>query len=163
MRRREDEPGDAVLGAAELEPVGRPDREVGLLARLERADVVAAQDGGPAARPEPQRLARGHRLAAATAAGDEQRLLHLHEQVAALVRRRAVDPEPDAGSGVDQLPDGRDAGAEPEVRRRAVRDARPRLPEARDLVTRRGGRSAHTRRRPSSQPSRSRYSTGEQP
>ena len=47
VRRREDEPGDRILGAAELEAVGPPDREVGTLPRLERADVVAAEDGCP--------------------------------------------------------------------------------------------------------------------
>ena len=41
VRRREDECGGQVLGTAELEAVGAPDRDVGALARLERADVGA--------------------------------------------------------------------------------------------------------------------------
>src|SRR5207244_2533273 len=93
VRRREDESRDRVIGAAELEDVGAPDREVRPLARLERADVVAAEDGGAALRPEPERLACRERFWAAAAARDEQRLLHLEEQVASLVRRGAVDAE----------------------------------------------------------------------
>ena len=41
VRAGEHQAGDVVVGAAELEPVRPPDGEVGLLARLERADVVA--------------------------------------------------------------------------------------------------------------------------
>ena len=117
--------GPATGSAAprELEPVGAPDREVGALARLERADVVAPEHRGAAARAEPQRLAGGQRLRAAAPARDEQRLLDLEEEVAALVRGRAVDAEPDAHARVEQVAHGRDARAEPQVRRRAVRDA----------------------------------------
>jgi hypothetical protein len=60
---------------------------------------------------------------AVASARHEQRLLDLEEQVATLVRRRAVDAEADATAGVEQRPYGSDAGAEPQVRRRAVRDA----------------------------------------
>ena len=45
MRRRQDEAGDGIAGAAELEPVRPPDGDVGALAGLERADVVAAAVG----------------------------------------------------------------------------------------------------------------------
>ena len=45
VRCREDEARDQVVRTAELEAVGPPDREVGTLARLERPDVVAAEDG----------------------------------------------------------------------------------------------------------------------
>ena len=128
MRRREDEPGDGILGAAELEAVRAPDREVGALARLERADVVAAEHGRAAACPEAKRLARGHRPRPAAPARDEQRLLHLAEQVAPLVRRRAVDAEARRGR-----------------RRRGARArARRPLPD--------GGSTSGSGRRPSSRP-----------
>ena len=71
---------------------------------------------------------------AAAAARDEQRLLDLEEEVAALVRGRAVDAEPDADARVEQLAHGRDAGAEAQVRRRAVRDADAVSAERRDVV-----------------------------
>ena len=53
MRAAEDEAGDRVVGAGELEPVRPPDGEVGALARLERAEVVALQHRRAAARAEP--------------------------------------------------------------------------------------------------------------
>ena len=86
-----------------------------------------------APRAEPERLACRHRLAAAAAAGDEERLLDLTEEVAPLVRGRAVDAQADARAGVEQGPHRGDAGAEAQVRRRAVGDARPGLREARHL------------------------------
>ena len=133
---REDESGDEIVGAAELEAVGAPDGDVGALARLERADVVAPQHRGAAARAESDRLARRHRGSPPAAARDEQRLLDLEEQVAALVRRRAVDAEADADARVEEVAHRRDAGAEPQVRGRAVRDAGAGRRELRDL---RGG------------------------
>jgi hypothetical protein len=133
VRGREDEPRDEVLGAAELEAVRPPDREVRLFARLERADVVAAEHLRAAPCRESERLPRRHRLAAAPPARDEKRLLDLHEQVAPLVRRGAVDAEPDADSRVEQRPHGSDAGAEAQIRGGAVRDARARLGKACDL------------------------------
>ena len=98
-----DPAGDEVVGAAELEPVRAPDRDVGALARLERADVVAAEHPGAASRSEPERIPRRHRLRAAAPARDEQRLLDLEAQVTALVRRRAVDAEADAHARVDEV------------------------------------------------------------
>ena len=61
VRRRQHEPGDRVLGAAELEAVGAPDRDVRALAGLERADVVASEDGRTAPGRQAQGLARRHR------------------------------------------------------------------------------------------------------
>src|SRR5439155_7161535 len=122
VRRREDEAGDWIVRTAELETVGSPDREIGALPRLQRAEVVPAEDGCAASRPEPQRLARGQRRRAAATTGDEQRLLHLEEQVAALVRGGAVDAEADADTGVEQVTRPGDPGAEAKVRGRAVRD-----------------------------------------
>jgi len=40
---REDEPGDEIVGAAELQAVRPPDGEVGALSRRELADIVAAE------------------------------------------------------------------------------------------------------------------------
>ena len=124
-----------------------PDRQVGLLARLQRADVVAAQDGRPAARAEPERLAGRHRRRAAAPARDEQRLLHLEEEIAALVRRGPVDAEADADAGVDAAR----TGATPAPRRRfdvgqwATPD--PGRAKRATSCARRGGRSGRTRRR----------------
>ena len=70
----------------------------------------------------------GHRRRAAAAARDEQRLLDLEEQVAALVRRRAVDAEPDAARPRRRASrTGATPRAEAQVRRRAVRRRRRRL------------------------------------
>src|SRR3990170_546869 len=134
VRAGEDEPGHRVVGAAELEAVGAPDCEVGALPRLDRADVVAPQDGGAAARAERERLARGHGFGPTAPARHEQRLLHLEEEIATLVRGGAVHAEPDPDAGVDHVAHGRDAGAEPEVRRRTVRDAGARAGEGADVV-----------------------------
>src|SRR5580765_2932574 len=99
MRAREDEAPDEVVGAAELEAVRAPDREIGALAGLERADVGAAKHRRAAPCGQAKRLAGAHRpAAAATAAetpGDEECLLDLEEKVAPLVRRGAVDTEAD--------------------------------------------------------------------
>src|SRR5438552_4538579 len=73
VRAAQNEVRDEIVGAAELEAVGPPDREVGALAGLERAEVGAPQHRRAAARAELQRLPRRHRVAAATATGDEQR------------------------------------------------------------------------------------------
>ena len=64
VRAREHEAGDAVAARRQLEAVRAPDRDVGALARLERADVVAPEHGRAAARAEAQRLARRHAPAA---------------------------------------------------------------------------------------------------
>ena len=93
-------------------------------------------------------------------ARDEQRLLDLEQQVAALVRRRAVDAEADAHARVEQVAHRRDARAEPEVRasgsaRRRCRVAAKRATSSSDRWT----QCAH-QTSPASQPSDSRYSTG---
>ena len=56
-------------------------------------------------RAEPDRVARAERRRAAAAARTEQCLLDLAEEVAALLRGRAVDPEPDPHTGVEELDD----------------------------------------------------------
>ena len=140
-------------------------RQTAKSARLpgcERADVVAAQHLGAAARREPQRVAGGQRLAAAASARDEQRVLHVDEEVAALVRRAAVDAEPDAHVRIEQVAHRRDARAEPQVGGRAVRDAdaRPRR-TSRTSASDRWTQCAH-HTSSAIQPTRSRYSTGVQ-
>src|SRR5256885_1759090 len=49
-------------------------------------------------------------------------------------RARAVNPQPDRRAGAHQGHDRRDPRAQPGVGGRAVRDARTRLPQARDLA-----------------------------
>src|SRR4029078_2752804 len=78
--------------------------------------------------------ARIRRVAAAPSAGDEKRLLDLQEEVAPLVRGRAVDAEADAHARVAQRPPRGDARAEAEVRGRTVRHARSCAAEPRHLV-----------------------------
>src|SRR6266516_153854 len=136
VRCRQDEAGDRIGGAGELEPVGAPHGDVGPLARLERADVVTPEHGGAAPRAQPQRVPDGQGRRAAAPACDEQRLLDLEQQVAALVRRRAVDPEPNANARVEEVADRRDAGTETEVRRRTVCDSGTRVREAADVGSR---------------------------
>jgi hypothetical protein len=85
MRAAEDKPRHWIVGACELEAVEPPHREVGALAGLERAEVVALQHLGAAARPKAKRFARSQRFRAAAAARHEQGLLDLQEEVAALV------------------------------------------------------------------------------
>src|SRR5206468_7721061 len=62
VRAGEDQAGDRIRGAAELEAVDAPDGEVGALPGRELPDVVAAEDGGAPACPQPQRVARGQGL-----------------------------------------------------------------------------------------------------
>ena len=133
--------------------------------RRARARPSARSRGRPACRARASRCRRGGAprrrraspsrsasraviaVAAAPPARDEQRLLDLEEEVAPLVRGRAVDAETDAHARVEQRPHGGDAGAEPQVRRRAVRDAGARARRTARPRRRRGGRSARTRRR----------------
>ena len=129
-----DERGDEILGAAELEAVCSPDGEVGALPRRERADVGATQHRCSATGAEPQRLARGHRVRATAASRHKERLLDLQEQIAPLVRRRAVDAETDAHARVDEILDRRDTRPEAQIRGWAMRDARARCGELRDFA-----------------------------
>ena len=85
------------------------------LTRLERAQVAAAEDVRSAACTEPERLAHGHGLRPASAARSRQCLLDVGDEVAALVRRRAVDPEPD-GTPASIIAHRRNPGPEPQVR-----------------------------------------------
>ena len=151
---REHQAGDRVLGPAELEPVRPPDGEIRLLAGLDRADVVAREHLSAAAGAQPRRLARGQRLRAAAAAGDQQRLLDLESEVAPLVRGRSVDAESDRDACVHELPHRSDACTEPQVRRRAVSDAGAGRGKPADLVVRQVDAVRAPRRRPANRGSR---------
>src|SRR5262245_61648901 len=112
----EDEPGDRIVGTAELEPVRPPDGDVRALADFEGADVGAPKEGRSTSGRETQGFAHGHRIAAAATAGDEQRLLDLEEEVSALIRCGAVDTETDADVAIEEVAHGSDTGSEPQVR-----------------------------------------------
>src|SRR6266536_5238002 len=123
MRGRKNKPRDQVPGPRHFKRVRSPHREVCTFARLDRAEIITAEDRCASARPEPQRVARRQRGGSAARACDKQGLLDLEEEVAALVRGRAVHAEPDANMRIEQRTNGSDARAEAHVRRRAVRDA----------------------------------------
>ena len=73
-------------------------------------------------------------VGSADAPCDEQRLLHLEEEVASFVRSGAVDAEADANAGVEQFPGRRDSRSEAQVRAGAVGDAGACLCKAPDLA-----------------------------
>src|SRR5829696_9162370 len=133
VRPGEDEAGHGIGRSGELERLVRPYGKVGAHAGRDRADVGPAEDARAAAGAEPDRLACRHRVRPAASACDEESLLHLEKEVAALVRRGAVDAETDADAHIHQLAHRRDAGSEAEVRGGAVRDPGPRRGEAGDL------------------------------
>src|SRR5947209_8592319 len=72
MGAAQDEVRDEILRAAEPEAVRAPDRQVGPLPGLERANVGPPQHLRPAACAEPKGLSRRHRLAAAAPSRDEE-------------------------------------------------------------------------------------------
>src|SRR5439155_10975672 len=100
---REDEPGDEIVGATELQAIRPPDGDVCAFARRKLADVVAPEHRCAAPRPEPHGLARIHCLRPATGARHEQGLLDLEEEIAAFVRGRPVDTKPDTYLRIEQL------------------------------------------------------------
>ncbi len=55
MGRREDESGEKISGAGELEAIRPPDGKICSASRLERPDVVPSQDLGAAASRQPKR------------------------------------------------------------------------------------------------------------
>jgi hypothetical protein len=122
VRRREDERGDGIVGPSELERVCPPDGEVGTAAGLERAEVVSAENLRAAAGREPERLPRRHRLRTASRPRHEERLPGLVEQVAALVRGRSVDADPDPDPLVEELAHRCNPGSQPHVGAGAVGD-----------------------------------------
>src|SRR5204863_3883841 len=119
----EDEPRDEILRSAELQSVGTPDREVGSLSWRELADVVASEHRSAASRPQPEGVAHTESLRPAAGSRDQERLLHLEEEIAALVRRGAVDAEPDTDVCVQELAHARNPRAETHVGGRTVRDS----------------------------------------
>src|SRR6185437_12239138 len=133
---REDEPGDEIVGTAELEPVRPPNGQVRTFAGRELPDVVAAEHCRAASRAEPQGLARSHSFRPATGARDEQRLLDLHEEIAALVRGRPVYAEPDSHLRFEQVAHACDAGSQSHVRGGTVRDPHALSAEGCDVIVR---------------------------
>ena len=117
-------------------PSSRPSvRQTAMSARLPGSSEPMSSRPSTAAPPRvPRRSASRAVMAcgAAAAARDEQRLLDLEHQVAALVRGRAVDAEADVHAGVEHLAHRRHAGAEAQVRGGAVRDADAVRREVRD-------------------------------
>ena len=100
-RRAEHERRHRVVDARVIEAVKAPERDVGQLADLQRAElVVAAQAARALDRRQRERAARGQGGGAAGQARDEQRLAQLDRQRARLVGRGAVDAEADRGAGV---------------------------------------------------------------
>ena len=78
LRRAEHERRDRILDARALEPVEAPQRDVGELADLERAElVVAAEAARPVDRRAGERGARRQRLRAAGQPRELQRRAHL--------------------------------------------------------------------------------------
>ena len=85
--------------------------------------VLAAEAARAVASGELEHLAGGQRVRAVLDAGEHQRGAQLVDELARLVRGGAVDAEADRRARREQLRHGRDAGPEPPVRGRAVRDA----------------------------------------
>ncbi len=79
VRSRKDKPRDRVPGPGQLEHVRSPNREVGAAAGLDRTQVAAAEEGGAAARGQPERLAHSQGGGPVPATSDEQRLLDLKQ------------------------------------------------------------------------------------
>ena len=135
MRAGEDEAGDRICGAGQLEPVRRPHGEIGALPRLDRADVVPPSTSAP---PRvPSRIASR----AVIACGPPRPRATSSACLTSLKRwLRSFEAEPSTPSPTrtpaSLIADGRDAGPEPQIRRRAVGDARAGLGEAADLGVR---------------------------
>ena len=77
-----------------------PERDVGRRSGAQVAELVVATDAArPVARGQLERLPRGQRRRSARHAREQQRRAQLVDQLAALVRRGAVDAEPDRRPG----------------------------------------------------------------
>ena len=116
QRRQRAQPqrGDRIEDAGMLDAVDAPHRDVGELARLERADLgVATEHAGPAHRRDAQPVADAERVGAGAQAVHEHRLADLDAELARLVRRGAVDAEAhrDPGTSMSRT------GAMPAARR----------------------------------------------
>ena len=145
MRGREDEAGHGVFGAAELEPVPSPDREVGPLARLERADVIAASTAAP-----PRVPSASASLAVSAAGPPRPRATRSACLTSARRSPRSFDAEPSTPRPT-RTPASRYSrtGATPAPSRRFdVGQCATPVPDARNrrCRRRRDGRSARTRR-----------------
>ena len=141
-------PATEILGAAELEPVRAPDRDVGALARLERADVVAAEH----ARRRRACRAAARRARSAPPAPPRPRATSSACFTSKNRSLRSFDAEPSTPSPTrTPASSSSRTGAMPAPSRRfevgQCATPTPVSREARDVGVARGGRSARTRRR----------------
>ena len=112
-----------------------PERDVGELTGLERADLIApAETASSVRRRERERRARAECLWPTRGSGEIERLAQLGDELAVLVRGGAIDAEPDGDPRGDERGDRRDASSEPRVGARAVCDTGARLGEALNLA-----------------------------
>jgi hypothetical protein len=122
--RAQDQPGQRVEHVGQV--VVRPDDQVGPVAGLETADVVAAKAAVAAlgGRAQPVGRQEGGR-AEVPLAGQEQGHARLGEQPADLVAGHPVHAQPDRGAGRGQVDHPGDAPPEPAVAGGAVGDPGP--------------------------------------
>ena len=86
MGRAEDDRRDRIIDARASELVEAPERDIGELSDLERAELVVAPEAARAVdRGAGKRLARRHRLRTGGQAGELQRGAHLGREPAVLV------------------------------------------------------------------------------
>ena len=154
--------GSAMPGVAQ--PVEAPQRDVGQLARLERAELVVAAQAAGAVRSWPARAPRARSAPAGPprSRAAQQRLAQLPASSPASWEAAPSTPRPTGAPASSSSAHRRDARAEPGVGARAVRDAGAGRAERRDLGVVRCTPWASQTSSPS-QPSCSRYSTGPQP
>ena len=97
--------------------------DIGPLADLDRADLgVEPQRAGAVPRGHRHRVSRGKPARAQADGLKHGRQPHLCEHVEPVVARRAISPQRDGDASLTQLDHGRQAGAEFEVRARAMQD-----------------------------------------
>ena len=110
MGAAEDERRERIVRAGEARLVELEQREVGLIARLDPADVGAPEAARRAFRRPAQDVEMGHLVGAVAQAADHQRVAHRLHHVGGIVGGRAVDAEahgaPAASSSqVGQMPE----------------------------------------------------------
>ena len=162
--RAEHERGDRVGDPRMIDAVEPPQRDVGVLARLQRADLgLAAEAAGAVDRAQLERLADVERRAGRGASrASEQRLAQLAAELAGLVGGGAVDPEPDRRAVAEQAPTGAMPAPSRALELGQCATPVPVSPKRRTSCSSRCTQCASQTSSPS-QPSRSRYSTGRQP
>ena len=162
VRRREDEAGDRdpPRHTARARPCAR--RRSPRVSPARASQCRASRAPCASSRPEPKGFARRHRRRTASPSRDEKACFTSFRRSPRSFEADPSTPRPTRHSGVEVLADGREAGAEPEIRGRAVRDAGLRGGEVDRVVL----RQVDAVRAPDigpSQPRSVRYSTGVQP